>query len=107
MEELRVVKRTKEMVNAEDLNKIEELTKRMREIKKELIKLMEEKKEINYTFYKLEKDYCDKEYFEDEIVDSYNTLPAFEEATKEYEAIMRDTKDFWLEFIGNESKEVK
>ena len=101
-EEIITIKRTKVEVTAEDLKKIEELTKRTKNFKKELIKLMEEKEEINKAMYELERSgYCDVEMFEGEVVDSYNTSPKFLEATKEYDEIMVDTKDFWLEYIDH------
>ena len=96
------IKRTKEEVTIEDLKKIQELTQQMKDVKKALIKLMKKKEEISREMYELERDgYCDIDMFDGEIVDFYNTLPQFEEAISEYEDIMSDTADFWLDGIHN------
>ena len=101
-EEITTIKRTKKEVTIEDLKKIQELTQQMKDVKKALIKLMKKKEKISREMYELEDDgYCDIDIFDGEIVDSYNTLPQFEEATEEYEQIMRDTADFWLDGIHN------
>ena len=101
-EEITTIKRTKEEVTIEDLKKIQELTQQMKDVKKTLIKLMKKKEKISREMYELERDgYCDLDIFDGEIVDFYNTLPQFEKATEEYEELMRDTVDFWLDGIHN------
>ena len=100
------IKRTKEEVTSEDLAKIKELTQRIKRVKKELVELMKEKEEISSQMCELERDgYCDIEMFEDEIVEEYNTLPSFKKAAKEFEEIMQDTADFWLDYIKHRNKD--
>ena len=37
--------------------------------------------------------------FEDEIVEECNTLSSFKKAAKEFEEIIQDTAEFWLDYI--------
>lgn len=100
-----IIKRTKEEVTVEDLAKIKELTQQIKDFKKDLIKLMEKKDEIDRAMNEvMESGYCDIEMFDGEQVDCYNTSPKFLEATKEYDEIMRDTADFWLDYIHHRNK---
>ncbi len=105
MRDRNIIKRTKEEVTIEDLEKIKKLTKRIKSVKEELIKLMEEKDQISSEMYDLMRDgYSDIEIEDGEEVDMFNTSPKFMEAIKEYEDIMDDTKDFWLDYIGHRNK---
>ena len=104
-EEIITIKRTKEEVTVEDLEKIKELTQRIKNVKKELIKLMKEKDEISSEMYELMRNgYSDIEMEDGEEVNMFNTSPKFMEAIKEYEDIMGDTKDFWLDYIEHRNK---
>ena len=105
MKDRNIIKRTKEEVTIEDLEKIKKLTKRIKSVKEELIKLMEEKDQISSEMYDIMRDgYSDIEIEDGEEVDMFNTSPKFMEAIKEYEDIMDDTKEFWLDYIGHRNK---
>ena len=101
-EEIIAIKRTKEEVTIEDLAKIKELTQRIKNVKKELIKLMKEKEEISDSMYNLMRDgYCDIEMENGEEINLSNTSPKFKEAIKDYQSVMSDTSEFWLDYIDN------
>lgn len=100
---MKTVERTKEKLEEKDLKKIQELTKKMKAIKKAFIKLCKEKEEIDDEMQRLEEDgYCDCLLDEEGYIEyTENTLPEFEEAIEEYDDIMRDMPDFWLSNISN------
>ena len=97
MEETRIVKRSKEVVSEADKITIKELTKEMKEVYEEVKKVLDRRTELLDKMNELERNgYETIEYFEDEMVDEYDTLKEFEDLAEEFHNISRKLCDCWL-----------